>query len=105
MRIMLKTGFLLARSFEEVAEPLCISGLRKKWSMSGGQRQGDPSQFQQEERQRGTSPPGGVALWLPCPVKHQAAAKAKPFLHHKLNLQIGPKSTCGPQYVLNLFRS
>lgn len=86
MRIMPKTGLLLPRSFEEVAEPLCISGLRKKWSNSSRQGQGDPSHLQGEERQQGTSLPGGVALWLLCPVNHQAAAKAKPFLHLKLNL-------------------
>lgn len=86
MRIMLKTGLLLPRSFEEVAEPLYISGLRKKRSLSSRQGQGDPSRLQVEERQRGTSLPGGVALWLLCPVKHQAAAKAEPFLHLKLNL-------------------
>lgn len=40
---------------------------------------------------------GWVALWLPCPVKHQAVARAEPYLPpSQAESTRGPKAACDP---------
>lgn len=71
-----------------------------------GQEEGDPSHLQGEERLQEAPLPGGVALWLPHPVKHQAVAKAEPYLPPS---QAEPTEVQNPlvipQQLPNLFRS